>query len=316
MNLRPRLPPPEGRAADVVGVGENSLDYVLVVPAFPAPDSKVPLTRFDERAGGQVATAMAACARLGWRARYVGVTGDDDAGQLARTSLLSEGVDVGAVVTLPGIPSRTAVILVDESTGGRTVMEWRHPGLTRDPATLAPEVVLDGRLLLVDSCDLPFSVAAATIAHAAGIPVVVDVDTPRPGLDSLLERSDVIIAAEGLPRALTGAATEEGALRELAAQYPGATTICVTLGYRGCVTYAGGAGIHTPAVPVRCVDSTGAGDVFRAGFMAAWLRLGDGAPLDRVLAYASAAAAFSCRGAGARGALPRHADVEQLLHSA
>jgi sugar/nucleoside kinase (ribokinase family) len=64
------------------------------------------------------------------------------------------------------------------------------------------------------------------------------------------------------------------------------------------------------------VDSTGAGDVFRAGFIARWLQQGDAAEIEDVLRYANAAAACNCRALGARGALPSMHDVNDLLHSA
>jgi sugar/nucleoside kinase (ribokinase family) len=60
------------------------------------------------------------------------------------------------------------------------------------------------------------------------------------------------------------------------------------------------------------VDTTGAGDVFRAGFASACLRWPDG-DLERTLSYANAAAALSCRAVGAQGALPSSQEIERLL---
>ena len=81
---------------DVVGFGLNTIDLIAVVRSYPEPDSKQPLADFVECPGGQAATAMTACARLGWRARYVGRFGDDARGRLARASLQDEGVDLSA----------------------------------------------------------------------------------------------------------------------------------------------------------------------------------------------------------------------------
>ena len=69
-----------------------------------------------------------ACARLGWRARYVGCFGDDDNGRRGRSSLADEGVDVAACRVAPEARNGISVILVDESTGERTVLRTR----TRD----------------------------------------------------------------------------------------------------------------------------------------------------------------------------------------
>src|SRR5262245_12484445 len=98
--LAARLPlrPPVAGGPDVVGFGENSVDLVAVVSEWPAPDSKHALESLERRSGGQVATAMVACARLGCRARYVGVFGDDEPGAWLRHQLAHTGVEVRAVV--------------------------------------------------------------------------------------------------------------------------------------------------------------------------------------------------------------------------
>jgi sugar/nucleoside kinase (ribokinase family) len=92
----------------------------------------------------------------------------------------------------------------------------------------------------------------------------------------------------------------------------GAAVVCVTMGAEGSLTRAGGREIHTPAFSVDCVDSTGAGDVFRGGFAAACLRWPDG-ELEDALTYASAVAALNCRSLGARGGLPTPEEVDRLL---
>src|SRR5579863_8680306 len=89
----PRLPS-EAKAVDVVGLGENSVDLVAVAPRFPRPDTKQTLSGLAPLVGGQAATAMVACARLGWRARYLGGVGDDEDGRRVTASLEAAGVDV------------------------------------------------------------------------------------------------------------------------------------------------------------------------------------------------------------------------------
>jgi len=89
-----RPPPTASRPFDVVGLGLNSVDLLAVVAEYPANNTKQRLQRFARLPGGQMATAMAACARLGWRARYIGRFGSDDLGHISRDSLMAEGVDV------------------------------------------------------------------------------------------------------------------------------------------------------------------------------------------------------------------------------
>jgi sugar/nucleoside kinase (ribokinase family) len=71
--------------------------------------------------------------------------------------------------------------------------------------------------------------------------------------------------------------------------------------------------IRTPAFDVTVVDSTGAGDAFRGGFIAGYLQAGADADAADVLTFATAVAALKCRSLGARDGLPSLADVEQFL---
>ena len=79
------------RPFDVAGFGLNSIDLVAVVAEYPVSNTKQRLQRFARLPGGQIGTAMATCATLGWRARYIGSFGDDDLGALSRESLTSAG---------------------------------------------------------------------------------------------------------------------------------------------------------------------------------------------------------------------------------
>jgi sugar/nucleoside kinase (ribokinase family) len=92
----------------------------------------------------------------------------------------------------------------------------------------------------------------------------------------------------------------------------GACLTCVTLGDDGSLAWCGGRLIRTPAFQVDCLDTTGAGDVFRGAFVSACLRTPD-ADIEDVLAYANAAAALNCRALGARAGIPRPREVDLLL---
>ncbi len=97
----------------------------------------------------------------------------------------------------------------------------------------------------------------------------------RPGIGDLLQHIDAIIAAQDFPTALTGHEELGRALEAMAREF-GAPLVCVTLGEEGSLARCSGREIRTPAFPVDCVDSTGAGDVFRGAFAAACLRQPDG----------------------------------------
>jgi sugar/nucleoside kinase (ribokinase family) len=315
MRIPLRIPDPQ-KPFDLVGFGENSLDFLTVLAEPPAPDTKQRLQRFARMAGGQIATATAAAARLGCRVRYIGSFGDDDLGAMVRENLVREGVDVAASRIVHGATNRFAVILVDGLSGQRTVLWDAHPALTMSPGDVPRDAIESGRLLLLDCSDVAASIQAAKFARAAGVATMIDVETVRPGTTDLLQHIDVIVAAQAFPTALTGDEDLGRALQTIGREYR-AAIVTVTLGPEGTLTWSNGREIRTPGFSIDCVDTTGAGDVFRGAFASACLRLhaADG-DLETALQYANAAAALNCRALGAQGALPRPAEVERLLLSA
>jgi sulfofructose kinase len=299
------------KAVDVVGLGENSVDLVAVAPRFPRPDTKQMLTELAPLVGGQAAPAMVACARLGWRARYLGSVGDDEDGRRVTDALAAAGVDVQVRVR-PGVPTRRAVVLVDGRTGQRAILEHRDPAVALRIEDLDLALVTSGRLLLLDARDLELSCAAARMARAAGVPVVLDVEQPAPGVEALLRLADVIVAAGPFPGQLTGARHAGTALRRLAA-VSGAPVVVATLGPEGSLAYVGGREVRTPGFQVPVVDTTGAGDAFRGGLIAAWLGAGRAVRPPALLAYANAVAALNCRALGAQAGLPTRAEIDAFV---
>lgn len=314
MRLALALPARGGRRFDAVGFGLNSLDLLTVVAEHPRPNSKQRIQRFARLPGGQAATAMVTCARLGWRVRYIGRFGDDEHGQVSRRSLVDEGVDVSAALTVPGSTNQFAVILVDARSGDRTIMWDRDPALGMAKADVSAEAVTSGRVLLVDCAETEAATQAAKLARGSGTPTVIDVERVRPGISDLLEHIDVIIAAAEFPTALTGKSTGD-ALRALAREFRSAL-VCVTLGDEGSLALCQGREIRTPAFHVPVVDTTGAGDVFRGGFIAGWLLHERTAEVEELLVYANAVAALKCRMLGARQGIPGPDEVAGLLSRA
>lgn len=288
------------------------VDLLVVVARYPVADTKQAVQTLKYAHGGQTATAMVACSRLGLTASYVGRFGDDDHGVRARENLEHEGIDTSGCLTAVGVTNGFSVILVDQETGSRTVLWSRERKLGVAPSEVRRESICTGRTLLVDCHDTAAATVAARYAREAGIPTFIDVERVRPGVEELLSEIDVIIAAEDFPLSLTGRSEHGAALRVIRDTYR-ATAVCVTLGVEGSLALVGNVEIRTPSFRVPVVDSTGAGDVFRGGFIAGWLRGGPNAPVEEVLRYANAVAAINCRGMGARSGIPNPREVEALL---
>ena len=300
---------PAAPQVDVVGVGLNATDTFIPVPHFPAPGSKVEFRSANVLPGGQVATAMVACQSWGLRTRYVGKVGDDPAADLHRREFARTGVDAH-LPTSSGCPSQQAFILVDDS-GERTVLWKRDDRLTLKASELRREWVVGARALHLDGHDTAAATQAATWAREAGIPVIADLDELYPGVDALLPLIDFLITSRDIPGRITG----ESALRKslpAVQQRFGSRLAAATLGEEGVLAYNGQQFHYAPAFRVRTIDTTGAGDIFHAGFIYALLQ---GWPLQRQLDFACAAAALNCTGIGARGHIAPLAEIEHLIAS-
>lgn len=285
---------------DVVGIGLNAVDYLVGLPRFPVPGEKLRMSAFRREGGGQVATALVALSRWGCRCKYVGNVGDDEHGRLSSRLLSQEGVDLAHVRTVPGATSQFAVILVEEKTGERTILWDRDPQIRVSPEDLPLDEIRRARALLLDGHDVPAAIVAARAARAAGVPVILDAEKVQEGTEELLALCDHIVAAGHFPGLLISGGSAEDGAREILHRYTPRTST-VTLGPRGAFGCDAREEIFSPSIRVEAVDTTGAGDVFHAGFLYALL---EGLPFREILAFANTAAGLSCRGMGGRGAIP------------
>jgi sulfofructose kinase len=294
---------------DVVGVGLNATDTMLVVPHFPAYGGKVPFLSESYSPGGQVATAMVACAKLGLRAKYIGAIGDDDRGRVQLESLRASGIDLHHVQQRHNCPNQSAYIIIDQSTGERTVF-WNRPDCLRiAPEEIAPEQIACARLLHIDGHDTAAVEHAARIARRHGIPVTVDVDTIYAGFERVLPLVDYLIASSEFPARWTRFEDPFQALAAIQQEYR-MPVAAMTLGAHGALARAEGRYFYSPGFVVDCVDTTGAGDVFHGAFCYSVLQK---MPLTEALEFSNAMAALNCTGAGARGHIANCDEVRHLI---
>lgn len=297
---------------DFTALGENSLDTIAIGPGGWRSGGKQRLTRLVECPGGQAATAAVACARLGWRTRYAGAVGDDAAAAVVRAALITQGVEP-VLVARTNAGTRRAVVLVDEASGDRTVLEYRETSLDLQPGEIAAEVFANARVLLVDGCDPPQSIHAARIARGADVRTIVDVDQAGAAVAELLRLIDVIVVPEALLEALAGVTGAGHALAAIGRE-TGAAAVVATLGREGALGWCRGHEVRAPGRAVAVVDTTGAGDAFRAGFAAGWLgRAGADPDLADLLDDGNLVARLSCRALGAQAGLPSKAEVPAHL---
>jgi sulfofructose kinase len=294
---------------DVLGIGLNATDTLLLLPEFPAYAGKVAYDQELLSPGGQVATAIVTCAKLGLRAKYIGTIGDDFRGNVQRQSLLETGVDITGLILRHECPNQTAYILIDQRTGERTVLWHRANCLRLTASEIRPEDIASAKLLHIDGYDTEAAAHAASLAQQQGIPVSLDVDTVYPSFDCVLKHVDYLVASSSWPGKWTGEKDPFIALTRLQREYS-LRISAMTLGERGSLALEQGRWTYSPAFEVRCVDTTGAGDAFHGAFCYAMLA---GMQMQSVLDFSNAAAALNCTAIGARGHIPIRSEVDSLI---
>ena len=298
---------------DAVGLGLNAVDHLILVPEYPAFDTKTRLLEHQQSAGGQTASAIVALQRLGLKTAYAGRFGSDAEGHFGFASIRDEGVDVEFAEIIEGAHTQIAFVIIDARSGERTIVWDRDDRVGYQPAEAPLALAGRGRVLHLDAHDPPACVVMASAARAAGTIVSSDFDSIYEGLPEVLPLIDILISSKDFPHRLTGISDERASLVELKARY-GCAIVGLTRGERGAIVYCEGKFVESPAfaVPGGCRDTTGAGDAFRGGFLYGLLR---GEEIETSLRFGNAVAALKCRSLGARSSLPFRNALDEFLKS-
>jgi ribokinase len=295
---------PAGAAASVVVVGSLNVDTLLRVDVLPRPGETVIARSEEIRPGGKGGNQACAAARLGARTTMIGALGSDVAGRQARDALESAGVDVAGIVTCDQ-PTGAAVVIVENAGENLIVVKaGANAELTADH--VRERLRAHGAAVVLVSLEISVrtAMAAAETAAGNGWTVVLNAAPSQVLPVELLAACDVVVANEH-------EVTQLGPDHMTGLLAAGPRAVVVTAGRRGANLHlADGSVHHQAAFPVEAIDTTGAGDAFCGGL--AWA-LAAGHDLIPAVRVAAAVGALATRAAGARGALPDEADLEQLL---
>ena len=303
---------PANKPFDAVGFGLNAVDHLIVVPEYPAFDTKMRLLEHTQSAGGQTATAMVALRRLGLKTAYAGRFGSDQEGTFGLKTLKDDDVNVDFAEVVEGARNQIAFITVDARSGERTIVWDRDARLAYKAEEAPVEFGPMGRVLHLDAHDPPACVRLARAAREAGTIVSADIDNVYDGLPELLPLIDILIGSKEFPQRVTGVTDERAALVELKNRY-GCALVGMTIGAAGAVVYNEGTFVESTGfeAPNGCRDTTGAGDAFRGGFLFGLLQ---GEDIETSLKFGNAVAAIKCSALGARTALPTRSELEEFLN--
>lgn len=266
-----------------------------------------------EVSGGSAANTVVGVASFGGRAHYVGKVGDDQLGEVFRHDLRSTGVGYDTPAAVGGPPTGRCLILVTPDAQ-RTMNTYLGASVGLGPADIDQRLVARGRVLYLEgylfdpaNAQEAFRVAAR-LAHAAGRKVALTLSDPfcvdrhrEAFLDLVEHHVDVLVANEAEVCSLYRAADFDAALQRVRGH---CEVAALTRGPRGSVI-VGGDEVHViDAQPVEAlVDTTGAGDLYAAGFLFGLSRGLDLASCGRL---GSLAAAEVISHLGARPMTPLH----------
>lgn len=294
-------------------VGSANMDLIARMARLPSPGETILGTSMTRMPGGKGANQAVAAARAGSEVVFVGRVGDDMYGSELLDTLRNAGVSTAQTSVDRTTPTGLAMIEVD-AQGENTivVIPGANSHVSPDDVDRARDAIVASRVVVLQ-LEIPVdSVArAAQIAHEAGALVVLNPAPARPLDPTLLRLVDVVVPNEEEVARLSGlgAPVDAAAVAHLLLD-AGPRAVIVTLGARGAVIVTRDDEVDIPPVPVRPVDTTGAGDAFVGNLAHA---LDEGQSLEEAAGFAAAAAAASVLRIGAQPSMPGRAETEALL---
>ncbi len=301
--------------AGIVVVGSSNMDLVVKSSRIPIPGETILGGDFLMVPGGKGANQAVAAAKLGAQVHFVARLGNDLFGRKSLENFRLEGLDTTYVSLTSDAPSGVALITVDEAGNNAIVVA---PGAN---ARLSPEDVrragdaIRSAGAVVAQLEVPLATVecAADIAHEAHVPFLLNPAPAQPLSPSLLDKVAVLTPNETEARILTGIeVVDDGTARRAARKLvrSGARAVIVTMGARGFLLADGSTMEFVPAIKVKAVDATAAGDAF-AGSLAVGLAQGQG--LRKAALFANWVAAFSVTRLGAQPSMPTRPELEEFI---
>jgi ribokinase len=292
-------------AARVVVVGSINLDLVVTTDRLPSPGETIPGSDFQRFGGGKGANQALAAARMGADVTLVAKIGDDESGEALVRDLERAGVNVSRIGRAAG-PTGTAVITVDaEGHNTIVVVPGANAGLSPADVEAARELIEASDALVVQ-LEVPIEtvVAAAEVAHRAGVAVFLNPSPVRPLPDALFADLTYLVVNETELAVLTDGYSDLGRLFAR-----GVRQIVLTLGEEGARLIDADGSHEIPSFRVESIDTTAAGDAFLGALVATLGERG----VEAALRAASAAGALATTRMGAQPSLPTRQEVDDFL---
>ncbi len=295
--------------ANIVGIGANVYDTLILAKTYPAEDSKMKAENVKVCGGGPCATGLVAASKLGESTAFLGAASDDGASAFLCSDFEKYGVSTEYMPRVPGYRAFSSYILLSADTVSRTCVFDRGNIPTLSLSDKQVQAIKDAKILMVDGNSIDTAADAAVIAKGSGTKVLYDAGGLYDGIEKLLTLTDILIPSEEFALKHTGKDNVEDAAKILYGKYS-PEVVVITQGKKGGVLYDGKEFREYPAFSVDAVDSNGAGDVFHGAFAYAVCR---GFDYYTACLFSSAVSAIKCTKIGAREGVPGYDETIKFL---
>jgi ribokinase len=299
-------------AARIAVVGSYATGLTMKVERIPSAGETLLGTGYRVDFGGKGSNQAVGCARLGAQVDFVAKVGRDSFGDMALGLYRAEGIGIANVTQSADAPTGVGFIVVEAQSGQNCIV--LDPGANEllTPADVsAAASSLKSAAVVLTQLEIPVEAAetALSLGRMAGAVTILNPAPVRPLPASLLQRVDVLTPNETEARVLAGRAPASSVDPETVAHElirRGVKQVVMTLGERGALLVSDASCTRLPAISVRAVDTTGAGDAFNAGLATA---LAQGASLAQAVQFAVVTGAMAVTRDGVIPSLPRRQEV-------
>jgi len=295
----------------VVVCGSLNMDVIVQSKRRPLAGETILDGKVSFLPGGKGSNQAIAAARLGARTEMLGAVGDDVFGKTLRDVLADNGVDAAGVKVVCSETTGVAVIQVAEGDNAITGAAGANARFTKPMVGRKPR---SGEIW-VAQFETPLATTEAVFrrARAAGARTILNLAPMVRHPKRLLKFVDIAVLNEIELAQATGikiTGTSSQPVIAAACRKLGPAIVIATLGGRGPVMVSPDGGVALPAFKAKVVDTTGAGDCFVAGFLAAWLR---GSTLEDAGAFANAVGALNVQQIGATVGLRSYQETDRWM---
>lgn len=301
----------------VTCAGVITVDVIAVTSCFPKREGRMEAEDVVVTGGGPAANAATTLARQGVPSAVIGRVGADSAGEQAISLLANEGVDVSGIEVDPSVRTQTSCIIVDRSSGTRSIVTTKNPPLSK-LTPRAHELIEASQWLHLDHLGYD---AGTKSCSKMNNPPLVSLDSGNAPIANL-DLSRVDLYAPTLDTLISGAAVRDPSQAAHSALENGCHAVVATDGSNGSLAWWDEVGAHwahetSPGSfhasgynAVTPVSTLGAGDVFHGALLSMLIQ---GFPWPAALTRANAVAALSCEGKDGRETVPTRERLDHTL---